>query len=1100
MEPIEIDYSKLPQPLPADESVSNIVPEQGKAFDMSSLPEPLPAQPVTQSNFLVDTTKAIAHGAESAVRETASLAGDVALNTIVPPFARDTVKGMMGNAAIPQLTDKPESTIGKIESDLVRFGLGFLAGGQLIKGAGVAANMAKSAVGTGIVADPHAERLSNMIEEHPYLKNPVTEYLAAKDDDSKAEGKFKASLEDVLTNSAVQLAVKTFKVAKQAMKGKTDDVASAASMAEDIKNIHAPKTTPAVDLAVKAQQARQAITPAWSPLQLSDEKALAFKEKLDGLFANKSIQATPANDGTVSVAHMDSSNDVLNTVTELTKMIEPEMNAAGFTAHQTNQATRELADQLGMDTDALIGGLHAAGATAEQIAPMVMAGRSMIQGLASNVGKHAERALITGEGKDLALAEMKRYVEVLSSFKTLQTGVARGLQSFGVKVGKYDIQELTTAMSGKDGDDLLKVLVMAEKDPTVISKMAQAASTSGLEKGIASHNELWINALLSGPKTHVVNTVSTGLNLMLQPLNLVVGGTLRREWADVREALAMYSGLRTHLFDSFELARKSFLNADSILNKNSTSEIKPTISALNYNLDPESVVGQGVDALGKFIRLPTRFLGAEDEFFKQLSYRSKLSAVAAREGADLVKAGKLKASELDGYISDRMAKGFNADGAGLDEHALNYADRATFTQDLKTETWLGNRSFGQTLQTLAQTHPVLRGTVLPFVRVPANLMRQVVDTSPAAIARKQYWADMKAGGQRRTEAIGKVSLGSTLWMGSALLATDGLITGAAPADPEIRKTLLATGWQPYSVRVGDKYISYNRLDPFGSILGLTADYVQISGNLPENKRDEIAQTMVLSLVNNMASKSYLKGLIETLSIVGSNDPGKIQRWLNQRAGSYIPSAVSSLNPDRELKDVRGVMDAVMTKIPGMSSSVPAKRDLFGEKVLQTGAYPYSAINPFVTSTETKDPVRLELARLASSDAQAQFNTPPAHIGNVDLTAGRNAQNQTALDRYHELIGLVTDGAGRTMHKAMLDRINSESYKRGSDGSSFYAQGSRVAQLRVIHDGYKDRAMQRLQQEFPQLKEALRLDKMNRISVKKGKEIRNPVEAILSLND
>lgn len=1110
MEPI--DFSKLPEPLPAEaESVAPVtsnpfavtpqnqpvVSDLGQPFSLEGLPEPLPAEPA-QRGTLADMGVAGAHGLESAIREGVKTFGSMLNSTVVPPPLREKA-AELGESLLPDaMVPKPETIIGKIESDLVRFGLGFLAGGRIIKSTGVAANLAKSAVGTGIVADPQAERLSNIVESYPSLANPITEFLAAKDGDSTSESKFKASLEDVLTNSVAQLAFKTFKVAKGHLSGKISDT-DAASMAEDILKTGAPKsaTAPVVDPAIKATQAREAITPAWSPLKLSDEKAVQFKERLDSMFKDKSIEALPKNDGTVSVAHMDSSPNILNTVSELSKMIAPEMRAAGFTEHMSNQATKELAEQLSMTPDALIGGLKAAGASADQIAPMVLGGRMAIQGLAANIAKASQKALTTGEGKEAAIAEIRKFTELLSSFKSLQTGVARGLQVFGAKVGPHNVDDLATAMAGKEGDDLLKLMVMAEGDPTVISKLAQAAGTTWGRKAIDTHNELWMSALLSSPKSQEVNVLSTGLNMLVQPLNLVVGGTIRREWADVREGVALYTGLRQHLFDAFTMAKKSFLIDAPILSPRGAQEAGPAITAVNYGLDPESVIGQGVDFLGKTIRLPFRFLGTGDEFFKQMAYRSKLSAQAAREGMDLVKAGKLDQKDLATWITDRFTKGFNEAGAALDDSALKYAEKVAFSQGLKVPTWefLGKRSFGETMMTVASTHPILRGTLLPFIKIPTNLARQTVDMSPAAVVRKQFWSALQEGGQARTEALGKISLGSAMWAGASYLAIEGTITGGGPVDKELRDALIATGWQPYSVKVGDKYISYSRLDPFGAVLGITANWVEIANHLPEKDRDNLAEVMTLSLVNNLTSKTYLKGLIDTLAVIGSGDERKVQKWLQMRAASYVPNAVGAFNPDTELKDVRSVMDAMKTKIPGYSSTVEAKRDFFGVKQTSPMGYPWSAFNPLSVSTDKKDAVRDEMARLAHSDAQAQWSQVPHLIGNVDLTTVKNAKGQTAYDRYTELIGSVTDGAGRNLYSAFEAKMNSSSYKNGSDGNSWFTTGSRVSMLRSVHDVFKDRALAQLKREFPEVADALRADKQGKLSMKKGREKADALEVL-----
>ena len=46
------------------------------------------------------------------------------------------------------------------------------------------------------------------------------------------------------------------------------------------------------------------------------------------------------------------------------------------------------------------------------------------------------------------------------------------------------------------------------------------------------------------------------------------------------------------------------------------------------------------DPLGKVIRTPTRFLNAEDEFFKQINYRAKLYANAVKTLTELGKSKK----------------------------------------------------------------------------------------------------------------------------------------------------------------------------------------------------------------------------------------------------------------------------------------------------------------------------------------------------------------------------------------------------------------------------------------------------------------------------
>src|SRR5690606_2796056 len=97
------------------------------------------------------------------------------------------------------------------------------------------------------------------------------------------------------------------------------------------------------------------------------------------------------------------------------------------------------------------------------------------------------------------------------------------------------------------------------------------------------------------------------------------------------------------------------------------------------------------------------------------------------------------------------------------------------------------------------------------------------ERSPAAPILKEWRADFKAGGARRDMAMARALLGTGFAYTMFEAAKNGLITGSAPSDPAKNRYLRANGWQPYSVKVGDKWISYARLDPFSTTISVAAD-------------------------------------------------------------------------------------------------------------------------------------------------------------------------------------------------------------------------------------------------------------------------------------
>lgn len=93
---------------------------------------------------------------------------------------------------------------------------------------------------------------------------------------------------------------------------------------------------------------------------------------------------------------------------------------------------------------------------------------------------------------------------------------------------------------------------------------------------------------------------------------------------------------------------------------------------------------------------------------------------------------------------------------------------------------------------------------------------------------------------------------------------DGRITGGQPADKKQADLLKAQGWQPYSIRVGDKYISYARLDPFSRTISTAADIATAMHNGEVSDPEKAADQLVGALVDQMDSKTFLSGMSDFL--------------------------------------------------------------------------------------------------------------------------------------------------------------------------------------------------------------------------------------------
>jgi hypothetical protein len=100
----------------------------------------------------------------------------------------------------PRLPDvkAPQTVTGSLVRSTAQFLAGFYTGGKVMEGAklgaaGVAA--AKGAFSDFTAFEGQDQKLSDLVQAHPELQNPVTAFLSTKPGDGEAEGRFKRALE-----------------------------------------------------------------------------------------------------------------------------------------------------------------------------------------------------------------------------------------------------------------------------------------------------------------------------------------------------------------------------------------------------------------------------------------------------------------------------------------------------------------------------------------------------------------------------------------------------------------------------------------------------------------------------------------------------------------------------------------------------------------------------------------------------------------------------------------------------------------------------------------------------------------------------------------
>jgi len=329
----------------------------------------------------------------------------------------------------------------------------------------------------------------------------------------------------------------------------------------------------------------------------------------------------------------------------------------------------------------------------------------------------------------------------------------------------------------------------------------------------------------------------------------------------------------------------------------------------------------------------------------------------------------------------------------------------------------------------------------------------------------------------RAEAKGKLATGTLF--NTALAFTvyhfKDKINGGGPKDFRQRKVWMAAGNMPYSIKVGDTWMSYQRLDPIATIIGVYADMADLledgkMHSIDSTTFEKISSALTLTLTRNATNKSYLAGIDKFFSLIFDPESTSGAKYLGAAAGGFIPNILNqgqSITGDQELKEARAFADVILKRIPGVTMDL--KRNPLGEPVVQEYfegiAGVLNPLNPIMWGGEKNDAVLTELARVAHG-----FSAPSTKLdGLIDLTNFDGANDRSAYDRWLDLQSKIKIN-NLTLRQSLTKLINNKEY-RSLDPQSFSGLPSpRVAYLQRIIGRYRKAAKMQMLKEFPEVRQ------------------------------
>jgi hypothetical protein len=417
----------------------------------------------------------------------------------------------------------------------------------------------------------------------------------------------------------------------------------------------------------------------------------------------------------------------------------------------------------------------------------------------------------------------------------------------------------------------------------------------------------WYNSVLAGIPTHMVNMSANVVNSLLEDVITLFaqgGKVAGAQFAEkVRALFSNYEQLDPKTGEkiktgAFAKAKEEFTNPQEFSKKN-------------------EVILKG-NKLFMGIQFSTKFLGAEDMLAFFPNERGMLKSLAFDESK---RTGRSVADLMENPTSDMLRQ------------AYYEARRNTFNQNPEGYVGVLIEAINKFYNALDQSGGggkaignLIRFNVMPFTRVLGNVLNATIDYTPLGMIRyfayksdnpnsllnrqrkdqngRPLWLDengdrmvspFKARDARRQAA--RVALGTIL--GSLLyfltMSADDddedkwFISGAGPQDYKKYKQLMAAGWRPYSIHIGNTIISYKEWPVSGAfaVVGNLHDIQKYDGKTrPQDWMDKTIYA-TMGVASSFLDRSFASNAISTATALDRGDPKWVKRSLTSTTSSTI---------------------------------------------------------------------------------------------------------------------------------------------------------------------------------------------------------------------
>lgn len=595
--------------------------------------------------------------------------------------------------------------------------------------------------------------------------------------------------------------------------------------------------------------------------------------------------------------------------------------------------------------------------------------------------------------------------------------------------GKFDpkctLNILEMADMHKLVDDIVKngQLTQAEANALKAEMTGRIIKEGASFKKIrAMAAEYVINGYLTAPTNISTNAMSGAGQVLLSPLLREMEAIVSKVTAnktDQRrsgEGLVMFKGILQGFSEGMDFAKAGWVTGKPLDLKVDAASFGMTSkefrdAQVKYGFDDikaealkEVLYDQATQAIpgtvGKVLRFGSKAGVAIDEFWKATLRRMEFNAKAYRD-ADLL-AEKFGVSKEEAYAkatenrmnpdnwNELMRETFGVKGT---TDIANFAKEKVFQENLG--------GLARTVQQLRAENPLAGALIIPFVKTPYNILKEGAAYMPGigALARKEIidplvgkgtgkfdWALAQPVQRERLIAKQMLGMAATLYVNA--LVEQGAVTGSSPKG-DLPK---------FSVKIGDSWYSYARIEPLATMFGLVADMHQTYNDYKKDPKwnketaDKIAghfaKETAQSVADNILNKSFVEGIAKAISAV-LNPERYGDAFIESYSTTAIPAGVAAAARgfDPYERQVVGFTDKLMGRIPGLRDNLPVRYDNMGQPIK-------TSISEVLAGVKVFTPTEL----------QKRLNEVDVDIKGIGKKVGRVELSSDQLSRYGQLAG------------------------------------------------------------------------------------------------